>query len=308
VRLRRAKLEVVVPAALGAKYRPARPTETNDPEVEDTDDTEATDGDEGEDADSGKKSKVEFVEDIVPEAGSPGRFFLRVGLGRKASGSYYTPDSFVRFLVQETLRPQVEQRSPVNDPQPGEILKLKVLDPAMGSGHFLVGACRFLGETLLDACRECAKLDLWERVPAEVVPYLPGKVQEGESESGISAQRALVLCKRLVAVHCLYGVDKRREAEAQGRDRRRAAPLPRAGAYLVRWRDAGARGVRYPGVLAVAAAHFREGRTTGNAGAAGAGDAAARGRHRGPTGHSGGAVSDADALARWRNKRSSPGL
>jgi hypothetical protein len=208
VRLRRAKLEVVVPAAQGAKYRPAKPTENDDAEAEGGDDAEATDADDGEDESSGKKSKVEFVEDIVPEAASPGRIFLRVGLGRKASGSYYTPDSFVRFLVQETLRPQVEERSLGNDPQPGEILKLKVLDPAMGSGHFLVGACRFLGERLYEACRLCTDKGLWDRIPPEVAPYLPGRVQEGEAEVGVSADRARAICKRLVAVHCLYGVDK----------------------------------------------------------------------------------------------------
>jgi N-6 DNA Methylase len=208
VRLRRAKLEVVLPAAQGTKYRPARPTESGEVEPEDTEEAEPTDADEGEDESSAKKSKIEFVEDIVPEPGSPGKFFLRVGLGRKSSGSYYTPDSFVRFLVQETLRPQVEERSPVNDPQPGEILKLKVLDPAMGSGHFLVGACRFLGERLYEACRLCADKGLWDRIPAEMAPYLPGRVQEGEAEVGVSADRARAICKRLVAVHCLYGVDK----------------------------------------------------------------------------------------------------
>jgi hypothetical protein len=208
VRLRRAKLEVVLPTAQGAKYRPARPAEINGAEPEETDDAEASDAGDGEEEGSGKKSKVEFVEEIVPEPGSPGKFFLRVGLGRKASGSYYTPDSFVRFLVQETLRPQVEERSPVNDPQPEEILKLNVLDPAMGSGHFLVGACRFLGERLYEACRLCADKGLWDRIPAEVAPYLPGRVQEGEAEVGVSADRARAICKRLVAVHCLYGVDK----------------------------------------------------------------------------------------------------
>ena len=44
---------------------------------------------------------------------------------------------------------------PLDDPKPREILKLKVLDPAMGSGHFLVEACRFLGEKLYEACRAC---------------------------------------------------------------------------------------------------------------------------------------------------------
>src|SRR5262245_47629050 len=47
-----------------------------EPESEESDD----------DATSGKKTKVEWVEEIVPSDGSPGRFYLRVGLGRKASG------------------------------------------------------------------------------------------------------------------------------------------------------------------------------------------------------------------------------
>src|SRR5439155_26273615 len=47
-----------------------------------------------------------------------------------------------------------------------------------------------------------------DRVPADVVPYLPGRVQEGQAEVGVSADRARAICKRLVAVHCLYGVDK----------------------------------------------------------------------------------------------------
>src|SRR5262249_34802526 len=76
VRLRRAKLEVVVPAAQGAKYRPAEPTESDGAETEENDEAEAADAADGEDGGNGKKSKVEFVEDIVSEAGSPGKFFL----------------------------------------------------------------------------------------------------------------------------------------------------------------------------------------------------------------------------------------
>ena len=149
-RLRRQKLEVVVPLAQGEKYRPARPMD-EEPAEDDEAENEDIDADDGEESNGrGKKTKVHWIEEIPPH-----RFYLRVGLGRKASGSYYTPHSFVRFLVQETLGPQVEERSPQNDPKPLEILKLKVLDPAMGSGHFLVEACRFLGEKLYEACRSC---------------------------------------------------------------------------------------------------------------------------------------------------------
>ncbi|TNF24073.1 MAG: hypothetical protein EP329_25795 [Deltaproteobacteria bacterium] len=236
-RLRRAKLEVVVPVSQGLPYRTdLAPTDLDDDEDSDTDD--ADDGEEDEapkrrgKAAAGSKTKVQFIEEIPA-----GRFFLRVGLGRKASGSYYTPHPFVRFLVQETLEPQLAERSPKEDPHPGRILELKVLDPAMGSGHFLVEACRYLGEALYEACRLCDELavqaeeqaakvaeaeheallahaaELRKRVEDlpdpedELVAYLPSRAAEGE-ESGLSQRKAEALCRRLVAVHCLYGVDK----------------------------------------------------------------------------------------------------
>jgi hypothetical protein len=236
-RLRRSKLEVVVPFAQGEPYRPASPALAADMAdgivdvaEEDTDSA----GDEEEDDSANRKaSKVDWIEAIPPN-----QFYLRVGLGRKASGSFYTPHSFVRFLVQEVLGPLVEERSPQHDPQPAAILLLKVLDDAMGSGHFLVEAARFLGEQLYEACRLCDELALAaeeraaqaktesERTVAltqaaayrqrvadlpdpddELVKYLPSRAPEGEG-SGLSQQKALALCKRLVAVHCLYGVDK----------------------------------------------------------------------------------------------------
>ncbi len=240
-RLRRQKLEVVVPVAQGEKYKPAVTSplplgESQGEGAEVTDDDDAESDEANESADEaparGKKTKVEWIEAIPP-----GRFFLRVGLGRKASGSYYTPHSFVRFLVQETLGPQVAERSPQDNPLPLEILKLRVLDPAMGSGHFLVEVCRFLGRLLYEACRLCDEKALaaerraekgspadraaaleearqWRQriidLPdpdGELLNYLPSRSPEGE-ESGLSQQRAEALCRRLVATHCLYGVDK----------------------------------------------------------------------------------------------------
>lgn len=232
-RLRRAKLEVVVPAAQGEPYR-AKESKADD---ESQDAEEENDEAEDEAPKKGNKATVQWIEAIPP-----GRFFLRVGLGRKASGSYYTPHAFVRFLVQETLGPLVLERSPVDDPQPLRLLELKVLDPAMGSGHFLVEACRFLADKLYEACRSCderaseaevqaekakpaenrdellarAKA-LRERIQAlpdpndELLDYLPSRAPEGE-EAGLSQRKAEALCRRLVAVHCLYGVDKNRLA------------------------------------------------------------------------------------------------
>lgn len=223
-RLRRAKLEIVVPAAQAAAYRKNKADVDADADEPDTDDEE----------DEGKgKTKVAWVEDIPA-----GRYFLRVGLGRKATGSYYTPRAFVRFLLRETLDPQVAARSTDADPRPGEILKLNVLDPAMGSGHFLVEACRRLGDKLYEACRLCDELAAQAEAEAEkarspnqrevllaraaelrrrvdelpdpdraLLTYLPTRAFEG-GERDVSEWKARALCRRLVAVNCLYGVDK----------------------------------------------------------------------------------------------------
>lgn len=230
-RLRRQKLEVVVPLAQGEPYRQSAGAGADaEGEGEEAAEDEAEDEDE---KPARGKTRVQWIEEIPA-----GAFYLRVGLGRKATGSYYTPQAFVKFLIQETLGPQVAERSPAEDPRPAAILELKVLDPAMGSGHFLVEACRFLGDKLYEACRLCdgkakeaeekaektasgekreallSEAAAWrQRVvdlpdPSdEMLAYLPSRVGEGE-ESGLSDAKAQALCRRLAAVHCLYGVDK----------------------------------------------------------------------------------------------------
>jgi len=97
---------------------------------------------------------------------------------RKSSGTFYTPRAITEYLVRHTLRPLVE------DATAEGILRLKVLDPAMGSGALLVAACRYLAaayEAALVRERGCFASDI------------------GESD------RAAF--RRLVAQRCLYGVD-----------------------------------------------------------------------------------------------------
>ena len=151
------------------------------------------------------------TEAIVPANGAPadiaaGRFFLRAGTGRKSTGSYYTPHEFVHFLVRETLAPKIAALCPPDDPRPADLLRLRIVDPATGSGHFLVEVCRQLGEALLNACIRCDELGLQDRIAALPDPdatlaaYLPSR--------GFSQDRARAICRRLVAVHCLYGCDR----------------------------------------------------------------------------------------------------
>jgi hypothetical protein len=76
-----------------------------------------------------------------------GEFYLGRGAGRKTSGSYYTPQTLVDFLVRRTLEPLVQDKTPE------QILELKVVDPAMGSGAFLVGACLYLADAYARAVK-----------------------------------------------------------------------------------------------------------------------------------------------------------
>ncbi|MFN9371906.1 MAG: Eco57I restriction-modification methylase domain-containing protein, partial [Planctomycetaceae bacterium] len=102
---------------------------------------------------------------------------------RRRSGSHYTPRSLTEPIVRTTLRPVLEQLGP--QPTPQQILGLKVCDPAMGSGAFLVEVCRQLGDQLVQAWRV-----------HRCLPALPPDEDE------------LLHARRLVAQRCLYGVDK----------------------------------------------------------------------------------------------------
>jgi hypothetical protein len=94
-------------------------------------------------------SVYESLLELTPELNLEARDFTFAegdatkGNARKVSGSYYTPESLVKLLLDTTLDPVLdaaEARNP-NDPV-SEILKLSMIDPACGSGHFLLGAAR----------------------------------------------------------------------------------------------------------------------------------------------------------------------
>ena len=106
---------------------------------------------------------------------------------RKASGSYYTSDAIVRAMVEDALDPLCSRKSYE------EILRLKVLDPAMGSGHFLVGAIDYLALQL--ATHPDAPL-MSARV--ESAPNA-GLVDDMDTE--------IAYWRRRVVENCIYGVD-----------------------------------------------------------------------------------------------------
>ena len=90
---------------------------------------------------------------LTPKIEGGGHRFLFEELSgnqRKTSGSYYTPDSLVRQLLETALEPVVQERLQGKelDEQEQAILGMAVCDPAAGSGHFLVGAAHYLAERL----------------------------------------------------------------------------------------------------------------------------------------------------------------
>lgn len=127
----------------------------------------------------GRKVAREATPNLVPL----GAMVLQPSDERRRSGSHYTPRSLTEPIVRETLRPVLEALGP--RPAPEQILELKVCDPAMGSGAFLVEACRQLGEALVGAWHANNR-----------VPPIPPDEDE------------VLFARRMVAQRCLYGVDR----------------------------------------------------------------------------------------------------
>lgn len=132
-----------------------------------------------------------------------GTAYLKAAVGRKQSGSYYTSRALVDFLVRRAIDPLAEGKTPQ------EILSLKIADPAMGSGHFLVGATRRMGEHLLAAYRdEVANVVSQGRELTENEVLSDADIPPDLQRVWNDETRALAVCRLLVAGNCIYGVDK----------------------------------------------------------------------------------------------------
>lgn len=103
-------------------------------------------------------SVYESLLELVPEINLQAKTFGFIGItsegsnagnARKTSGSYYTPDSLVQELIKSALEPVIAQRLAENKANPTEaLLSIRVIDPACGSGHFLLAAARRLAQEL----------------------------------------------------------------------------------------------------------------------------------------------------------------
>ena len=146
--------------------------------------------------DDGEYVSADEGDDIVVQEGE---VYLTTGSGeRKATGSYYTPEYIVEYIVEKTLGPLVDdiRGSLVGQSAFGEggfarefaekVLDLKILDPAMGSGHFLTSVIDYLAREIIDAQERQA---------------------EQQGINTVEQDLDINWARRQVAQRCIYGVD-----------------------------------------------------------------------------------------------------
>ncbi len=174
----------------------------------------------------------------VVDAGAEGGLDVRPNpFSRKGSGSYYTPDELVSLIIARTVGPLVDERieafRKAAEPAPrdkrtdaerlselaaadpaSKILDLKICDPAMGSGHFLVSLIDYLAVRVVTAIGQASAIagdnyaspllprlaDIRDRIRAEAM-----KNKWTIREAQLTDQN---LIKRMVLKRCVYGVDK----------------------------------------------------------------------------------------------------
>jgi Eco57I restriction-modification methylase len=121
----------------------------------------------------------ETLLDYEPHREASGAIALRADSGvRKATGTFYTLQPIAEYLVRRTIGPLI------HDKTPDDILRLRIVDPAMGSGAFLVAACRYLANE-----------------------YEASLIRSGHCHAADVSDADRVGFRRRIAERCLYGVD-----------------------------------------------------------------------------------------------------
>lgn len=138
-----------------------------------------------------------------------GSFAVILGDERSKTGAHYTPKILTEKIVHTTLEPVVYVGVAEGAPQEewklrssSELLELKICDPAMGSGAFLVQTCRWLAERLVEAWGS-------EEAEGRFVTADGDVMESGNGSEALTTdmEERLVLARRLIAERCLYGVD-----------------------------------------------------------------------------------------------------
>ncbi|MFD7445840.1 Eco57I restriction-modification methylase domain-containing protein [Streptomyces sp. NPDC059909] len=126
---------------------------------------------------------------------------------RRNTGTHYTPRFLAEEVVLHALEPLVYEPGPLQTADTGEwrlkpseqILDLKVADIAVGSAAFLVAACRYLGDRLIEAWESEGRTD--------AMVYRAGRGVDAATAADAEQDPVVVEARRQIIEHCLYGVD-----------------------------------------------------------------------------------------------------
>ncbi|XXY48857.1 DNA methyltransferase [Sorangium sp. So ce269] len=129
-------------------------------------------------------SAMEALSGRNPERAGAGTLVIQPGPERRRTSSHYTPRTLTEPIVARTLEPLIKAMGEA--PSSETLLNLVVCDPAVGSGAFLVAACRYLADRVVAAWTREGRLEVIASAHDDVVNH----------------------ARRLVAQRCLYGVDK----------------------------------------------------------------------------------------------------
>ncbi|MBD2480804.1 N-6 DNA methylase [Planktothrix sp. FACHB-1365] len=180
---------------------------------------------------------------VIIQDALTGNVYLENDKGdRKATGSYYTPDYIVKYIVSHTLKPILEQRSQrfaelmtqiehlqnqLQDQRLGQqslnglkkdlkrlqqdaqttLLDIKICDPAMGSGHFLVEAVDYLTDELIRILSQYPE----QNPVLEMLDQTRQSILDNLEQQGITINpdrlEPTQLLQRVVMKRCIYGVD-----------------------------------------------------------------------------------------------------
>jgi len=193
----------IVEGTEAASLHPDAPADDDDdPEEDEPQDEEAAEaaGENEDDGDDDKGVRKGATARLVRRL-EPGAFHFVPGPGRKGSGSFYTPRPLVQDLVRHAVGPLVVGKTAA------EVERLRVLDPACGSAHFLVEAMRFLGQAL-----HRAYVQEHDGSPPPAFRSTTGQPWDDhwratDEEARAANSEARAWCKRRIAERCLFGVD-----------------------------------------------------------------------------------------------------
>jgi hypothetical protein len=157
---------------------------------------------------------------------------------RKASGSFYTPDDLVTLIIRETIEPLVAERvaafsakvaeqatsdKPLNQrlgvlkrSDPAErLLDLKICDPAMGSGHFLVALVDYLADQVITSMADAEVAVAWGHYVsplADRIDMIRNTILGNAEARGWTVDPEQLddrhIIRRMILKRCIYGVDK----------------------------------------------------------------------------------------------------